>query len=64
MNVIKYYKITEETINNISFLLENIEIAKGTQNALRLAQLGQLLQQAQPIEEDEKTVKKEEKKKE
>ena len=64
MNGTRNFKISEETVNNISFLFENIEIQKGTQNALKLVQLTQLIQQIQPIEEDEKTVKKEEKKKE
>ena len=53
-NTPKSYKLSEEAINNITYLLDNIEIAKGTQNALKLTQLAQLMQQVQLIEEEKK----------
>ena len=46
----RFFKLDEQTINSIIENLENIEIAKGTHNAIRLISIYQLIQKAQPLE--------------
>jgi len=41
------YKISKDVFSRVNLLLNNVEIAKGVDNAIRFAQMCQLLQQVE-----------------